>query len=167
MNKKVIDAVNVQIREEFESAYIYLALSAKLEAMALRGAATWMRLQAQEEVDHAMKFFDFLARRGAEPVLDTISKPKIKIAKPVEAFEAGLAHEKHITGCIHDLYDLAVAERDYPLQTLLHWFIDEQVEEEETAQEIIDNLRMAGESGEGLLLIDRELGQRTPQAEEA
>ena len=167
MNKKVIDAVNVQIREEFESAYIYLALSARLEAMSLKGAASWMRLQAQEEVAHAMKFFDFLARRGAEPVLEAIAKPKVDISKPVQAFEAGLAHEKHITGCIHDLYDLAVSERDYPLQTLLHWFIDEQVEEEETAQEIIDNLRLAGESGEGLLLIDRELGQRTPAAEEA
>jgi ferritin len=167
MKQKIIDAVNEQIREEFESAYIYLAMSARLEGLSLRGAAMWMRMQAQEEVAHAMKFFDFLVRRGTEPVLGPIEKPRIGFDRPVEAFEAGLAHEQHITSCIHRLYDLAVEEREYPLQTLLHWFIDEQVEEEETAQEIIDNLRMAGESGEGLLLIDRELGLRTtaPAAE--
>lgn len=160
MKQNVIDAINVQIREEFESAYIYLAVSARLEGMGLKGAATWMRMQSQEEVVHAMKFFDFLVRRGAEPVLGAIAKPEINFKRPVEAFEAGLAHEKHITACINTLYDLAVEERDYPLQTLLHWFIDEQVEEEETAQDIIDNLRLAGDTGEGLLLIDRELGQR-------
>ena len=166
MKQKVIDAINEQIREEFESAYIYLAMSARLEGMGLRGGATWMRMQAQEEVVHAMKFFDFLVRRGALPVLESVGKPKVEFKRPVEAFEAGLAHERHITACIHKLYDLAVKERDYPLQTLLHWFIDEQVEEEETAQDIIDNLRLAGDSGEGLLLIDRELGQRTTEPEQ-
>ena len=139
--------------------------------------AAWDRGSTREDIKHLEEFTR--TRTGVEaylePVtmatettlLEAISKPSIEISKPIQAFEAGLAHEKHITGCIHDLYDLAVAERDYPLQTLLHWFIDEQVEEEETAQEIIDNLRLAGETGEGLLLIDRELGQRTPEAEEA
>lgn len=166
MKQKVIEAVNEQIREEFESAYLYLAMSVRYEGLNLRGAASWMRMQAQEEVAHAMKFFDFLVRRGAEPVLEALAKPEVTFARPIDGFEAGLAHERHITDCIHRLYDLAVAERDYPLQMLLHWFIEEQVEEEETAEEIINQLRMAGDSGEGLLLIDRELGQRTPGEEE-
>lgn len=165
MKANVIEAINVQIREELESSYIYLAMSARFETLNLRGAASWMRNQAQEELVHAMKFFDFLVRRGAEPRLAAIAQPKATFDKPLQAFEEALAHEQHITSCIHKLYDLAVAERDYPLQTLLHWFIDEQVEEEETAEEIINNLKMVGTSGDGLFMIDRELGQRQAAAQ--
>lgn len=160
MKAHVIEAVNGQIREEFESSYIYLAMSARFTTMNLPGAAAWMRQQAQEELLHAMKFFDFLVRRGAEPRLAAIAQPVVTFERPIEAFEKALAHERHITACIHALYDLAQKERDYPLQTLLHWFIDEQVEEEETATGIIDSLRLAGETGQGLFMIDRELGQR-------
>ncbi len=167
MKAKVVAAINTQIQEEFDSAYIYLAMSARLEDLKLPGAASWMRNQAQEEVVHAMKFFDFLIRRGESPELGALSKPKTEFSGIVEAFEMGLGHERHITACINELYDLAQSERDYPLQTLLHWFIDEQVEEEEAAEAILDSLRLAGDTGEALFMIDRELGLRKPEPDAA
>jgi ferritin len=167
MKTNVVEAVNDQIREEFDSAYIYLAMSARLEELKLPGAASWMRNQAREEVIHAMKFFDFLIRRGEVPVLSALPQPSVGVSGIREAFDGALAHEKHITACIHKLYDLAQEERDYPLQTLLHWFIDEQVEEEEAAEAILDSLRLAGDTGEALFMIDRELGLRQPDPEPA
>ncbi|MBO6574526.1 MAG: ferritin [Rhodothermales bacterium] len=167
MKQKVVEAVNRQIREEFQSSYIYLAMSARFEALKLPGAAAWMRNQAREEVMHAMKFFDFLIRRGENPVLEGLEAPTVSFDNILDAFEQSLAHEQHITKCIHDLYEVAQAERDYPLQTLLHWFIDEQVEEEENAEGIIDSIRLAGQAGEALFMIDRELGLREPEDEEA
>jgi len=167
MKKKGVSAVNKQIQAEFQSAYLYLAMSARFEEMNLKGAAQWMRTQWEEETIHAMKFFDFLVRRGEIPHLLLLSEPVVTFSSAQEAFELTLEHEKKVTRLIHELYDLAVAERDYRLQTLLHWFIDEQVEEEESAEEIIQDLRLAGDSGQGLLLIDRELGMRTAVEEEA
>ena len=160
MKSNIVEAVNNQIQAEFQSAYHYLAMSARFEELNLRGAAQWMRTQWQEETVHAMKFFDYLIRRGASPILKPLTEPKIKFKTAVDAFEDALKHEKKVTKLIHDLYDLAVQEKDYPLQTLLHWFIDEQVEEEEAVEEIIQSLKLAGDSGEGLFLVDRELGQR-------
>jgi ferritin len=112
-----------------------------------------------------MKFFDFLIRRGESPVLQTVEAPDEGFDNILEAFEEALRHEQHITHCINELYDLAQKERDYPLQTLLHWFIDEQVEEEEAAEAIIDSIRLAGQAGEALFMIDRELGLRQPETE--
>ncbi len=166
MKSRIVDAVNDQINAEFQSAYNYLAMSARFEEMNLRGAAQWMRIQWQEEIAHAMKFFDFLIRRGCAPQLKPLSEPKVKLNSALHGFEQTLQQEVKVTGLIHSLYDLAVSEKDYPLQTLLHWFIDEQVEEEEAAEEIIQSLKLAGESGEGLFLVDRELGQRTTVTEE-
>ncbi|MFT4604490.1 MAG: ferritin [Rhodothermales bacterium] len=163
MKQKIIDAVNRQIREELQSSYAYLAMSARFEERKLPGAANWMRTQAREEVIHAMKFFDFLIRRGATPDLQTLEAPVVQFDSILEAFGQALEAEQHITKCIHELYDLAQTERDYPLQTLLHWFIDEQVEEEEAAEGIIDSIRLAGESGEAMFMIDRELGLRQPE----
>jgi len=165
MKEKIVDAVNRQIQAEFQSAYHYLAMSARFEELNLKGAAQWMRTQWQEETVHAMKFFDFLVRRGGSPRLMVLSAPETEFNTAAEAFEETLEHERRVTALIHSLYDLAVEEKDYSLQTLLHWFIDEQVEEEEAAEEIIQSLKLAGESGEGLLLIDRELGQRTTPEE--
>lgn len=166
MKSKVEAAVNEQIKMEFQAAYQYLAMSARFEELNLKGAAQWMRVQWQEETIHAMKFFDFLIRRGGQPSLKPLSEPKVTFKTALEAFEMSLSHEQRVTQSIHDLYDLAVAERDYPLQTLLHWFIDEQVEEEEAAEEIIQSIKLAGETGEGLFMVDRELGQRTDVEEE-
>ncbi len=166
MKSRTLDAVNNQIQAEFQSAYIYLAMSARFEDMKMSGAANWMRIQWQEETAHAMKLYDHLIRRGESPVLQTIDKPEVSFESALDAFERVLEHERHVTHLIHSLYEVAVEEKDYALQTLLHWFIDEQVEEEENAEAIIDSLRLAGESGQGLFLVDRELGQRAPEEEE-
>ena len=135
-------------------------MAAQMDAQNLKGFANWLRIQWEEETTHAMKFYDHLLRRGGDVRLQAISQPKADYTNPIELFEDVLAHEKYITGRIHDLYDLAVSERDYPLQTLLHWFIDEQVEEEENATEVIEKLRLIGDSGPNLFLLDQELGQR-------
>ena len=166
MTSRTLEAVNNQIQAEFQSAYIYLSMSARFEDMKMSGAANWMRIQWQEETAHAMKLYDHLIRRGQIPVLQTLEAPAVTFDSALDAFEQVLEHERHVTRLIHGLYEVAVEEKDYALQTLLHWFIDEQVEEEENAEAIIDSLRLAGESGQGLFLVDRELGQRQPEEDE-
>lgn len=161
MKKKIEQAINDQIQAEFQSAYHYLAMSAKFEEMNLKGFAHWLRMQWEEETAHAMKFYTFMLQRDGRVELQALKKPEITFSTPLEAFEEVLKHEQYITERIHKLYDLASKERDYPLQTLLNWFVDEQVEEEENAREIIDNLKLIGDSSSHLFLLDRELGQRS------
>ncbi len=165
MKKPVIDAVNEQIKAEFESAYVYLAMSAKMELMSFPGFGQWLRIQWQEETAHALKLLEHLLHRDVEVDLQAIAKPQVTFKTPLEAFQEVLKHERYITKRIHDLYDLSVTEKDYPLQTLLQWFIDEQVEEEEAARGVLESLEMAGDSGPALLLLDRELGARQPVPE--
>ena len=167
MNETVEKAVNDQIQAEFASAYLYLAMAARFDAEGLPGFGQWLRVQWEEETAHAMKFYDFLLQRGGTVTLQAIEQPDVGFDTPLAAFREVLDHEQYITRRIHTLYDLAVKERDYPLQTLLHWFIDEQLEEEETARAIIDSLRLAGESGPSLLLLDREMGNRSAPEEAA
>lgn len=166
VNKSVEKAINDQIQAEFESAYIYLAMSAKFNELGLSGFAHWLRLQWEEETAHALKFYEFLLSRDGHVELKSINQPEVNFSTPLEAFEQVLAHEQYITGRIHELYDLATTNRDYPLQTLLHWFIDEQVEEEDSARAVIDTLRLIGDSGSNLFLLDRELGARQPDEDE-
>lgn len=158
-------ALNDQIQAEFQSAYLYLAMSARFETMNLKGFAHWLQLQWQEETMHAMKFYNFLLQRNGTVELKTLEQPKTPFKTPIEAFEEVLEHEQYITGRIHQLYDLATEKRDYPLQSLLHWFIDEQVEEEDAARAIIDTLRLIGDEGPNLFLLDRELGARQAEPE--
>lgn len=166
MNKTVQNEINDQINAEFESAYLYLDISAYFDSMNLKGFAHWMKLQWEEETAHAMKFFDFVQRRGGDVSLSTINKHDFKKGSALEVFEQVLKHEQYITNRIHKLYALAVKEGDYPLQTLLNWFVDEQVEEEENARDIIDQLRLIGDSGQALYLLDREMAARSPEEEE-
>lgn len=165
MKPNVQEAINDQIQAEFQSAYLYLAMSAYMEEQNLKGLAHWLRLQWEEETLHAIKFLDFVLQRGGSVALKTLDQPAQTFGTPLDVFEDVLKHEQYITGRIHDLYDLAVKERDYPLQTLLHWYIDEQVEEEDNANEIIQKLRLIGDSGPNLFMLDQELGQRQPEAE--
>jgi len=123
-------------------------------------------MQWHEENTHALKFFDFLIRRGGCPNLQALTSPDVSFDTPLEAFEIALGREREVTSLIHELYELAVDKKDYSLRTLLHWFIDEQVEEEEAVEEIIQSIKLAGDSGEGLFLIDRELGQRAGEETE-
>ncbi|NNE34509.1 MAG: ferritin [Rhodothermales bacterium] len=161
MKAKVVEAVNSQINAELESAYIYLGMSARMEGFSLPGLAQWLRVQWEEEIVHAMKFYDFLVQRGEEVELGPLKKPAPDFTSPLAAFEEVLKHEQYITGRIWQLNEIAVSEKDYALQSLLKWFIDEQVEEEDNARNAIDALRLVGDNGSGLFLFDREMGQRT------
>lgn len=161
MTQKIIDIVNKQIKEEFYSAYLYLALSAKLESWNLKGAANWMLIQAKEENDHAMGFFKFLVERGIEVNLEAIAKPEIKAQNVQEVFEAGLAHEKIVTDLINKIYEAAQEEKDYALVSFIKWYIDEQVEEEANATEILDQIKLIGKDGSAIYLLDKDLAART------
>lgn len=163
MNEKIEAAFNEQINEELFSSYIYLAMAAHFEAMNLDGFTNWMKLQAQEELHHAMRLFNHINRRGGRVILKAIGEPPVDFGTPLEVFEKALAHEQHITGCIHKLYGIAVEEKDYPAQTELQWFIDEQVEEEENTGRVVDLLKLAGDNRGALFMLDRELAQRTPE----
>ena len=160
MKENVQYAINDQIQAEYESAYIYLAMSAYMESLNLSGFANWLRIQWQEETLHAMKLYDFLLRRGGRVELRSIPAPPSDYGSPMDLFQKVLEHEQYITQRIHRLYSLAVQEKDYALQTLLQWYIDEQVEEEDNASQIIEKLKMLGNSGPNLYLLDSELKQR-------
>ncbi len=161
MKKSINTAINKQINAEIYSAYLYLAMAAYFDGTGLDGFASWMKMQAQEEMFHAMKFYGFVYERGGSVVMDTIEKPSADFKSPLKTFEEVLKHEQHVTSLINGLYDLAVKEKDFAFQSLLNWFVDEQVEEEDTAQKTIDKIKLAGESGPGLYMLDQELGART------
>jgi ferritin len=160
MKGAVREAMEEQIGHEFSAAYLYLSMSGSFEAANLTGFARWMRAQAAEEQVHALKFFDFLLDRGETVRLPAVEEPPHTFSSPLDTFERALEHEKRVTSHIHDLYDLAVSEHDYPAQVLLNWFVSEQVEEEKSATEIVERLRMAGEDTAALLMLDKELGER-------
>jgi ferritin len=166
--KKMEKAINDQIHHELESAYIYLSMAAYFESENFPGFANWMKVQFEEEMDHAFRFYDYIHSRGAKVVLQVIDAPPVDYPSPLAAFEKSLAHEQKITGDIHKLYALALEENDYPSLSFLQWFIDEQVEEEEHVGQVVQDLKRVEGSNQGLLILDRELGQRQPgPAEEA
>jgi len=161
MKKTIEKELNKQIQEELYSSYLYLAMSGYLAGEGLSGAAHWMMLQYQEEVEHGMKFYQFILDRGGEVELLAIAKPPKTFGTLKDIFEASLKHEQHITARIDGLYELAIKEKDFALQSFLQWFVDEQVEEEGNAQEILDKLNMLGKDSKGgLLFLDAELGKR-------
>ena len=161
MNQRVEKAFNEQINEELFSSYVYLAMAAHFEALNWEGFAGWMKHQAQEEMEHAMRLFNHLTRRGGRVTLKAIGEPPLDFGTPLEAFEKALAHEQHITGTITALYELALEEKDYPAQLELQWFIEEQVEEEENTGRVVELLKMAGDNKGALLMLDRELAKRS------
>ena len=165
MDGTVQQSLNNQIKHEFDSAYFYLSAAGYFESVNLSGFAHWMRLQAQEEVSHAMKIFDFIHDRGASATLQAIDQPPGGFASPLDAFTQALEHERRVTGLIHDLYGLALEKQDYPAQVLLQWFISEQVEEEKNATQIVEELKMASESRSALLLLNTQMGARTAEPE--
>ena len=157
---KLQDAINHQIREELASAYIYLSMSAYLQSLNLPGFAHWMRIQSQEELAHALKFFDHIVGRGGRVVLEGIDTPPLEFAGPTAVFEKALDHERYITNRIHELYGLAMSEKDFASLGLLQWFVNEQVEEEANAAQIVETLRRVGEKGQALVMLDHQLGAR-------
>lgn len=164
MDKKMLDAMNEQLREEINSAYLYLAMSSDMKAKNYNGTANWFRVQATEESVHSMKFYNFIHDMGEQPILPAIEKPQMSWDSALDAFKATLAHEKHITSCIHKLVKLAREIGDMATEAFLQWFVTEQVEEEATADEIIQQIMMIGESPQTLFLLDRELGARQTTA---
>ena len=164
MDKAVQDAVSEQIGKEFFAAYFYLAISAHFDRRSLIGFSKWMRMQAQEELGHAMRLFDFINHRGGIVRLDQVPAPPTEFGPALTLFEAALAHEKEVSALIHRLYDLAVQKHDHATQLELQWFITEQVEDEKSMGTVVDQLRMAGDNEAAILMLDRELGGRTPVA---
>lgn len=160
LNKNVQDAINEQIKNEVFSAYLYLSMSGYFESTNLPGFARWMRVQWEEELAHALKFFDFVNDRGGRVTLGAIDQPKADFASPLDVFQQSLEHEQKVTGMINALYALAIRENDYPAQVLLQWYISEQVEEEKNATNIVEQLKRIGNDGSALLILDRELGVR-------
>jgi ferritin len=160
ISETLLDTINQQIKHELYSAYLYLSMSAHFEASALPGFARWTRLQANEELGHAMKFFDYLNDRGGRVVLLPIDQPPAEWGGPLEVFEEILKHEQKVTGLIHNLYAQAIKEKDYAAQIMLQWFVNEQVEEEKNATLIVDQLKMAEEKKGHLINIDRHVGKR-------
>ncbi len=160
-------ALNRQINEELFSAYLYLAMSAKSDGMGLAGFANWFKMQYQEELAHADRFFNYILERGGEVELEAIGKPEVGDVSPLQLFEKGLAHEQHITACIFKLKDLAREESDHATDVCLEWFVSEQVEEEASTQAIIDQLKLVKDNPSGLFLIDRELAGRKEEEGEA
>lgn len=154
------NAVNDQIAIEFQSAYQYLAMSAWFTQNNLHGFAHWMHMQWQEEMNHAMKLYTFLHDRGGSVVLKGLSAPTATYTSPQHCFEEVLIHEQRVTESINALYDVAVKERDLPLQIVLQWFISEQVEEEAQVNEVLDRLKLVGTDGPSIFLVDRELSRR-------
>lgn len=160
VSKKMQDALNGQMNAELYSAYLYLAMAAYYEDTDLPGFANWMRVQAQEEMTHAMKFYDYLVQRGARVVLDTIEKPPFEWESPLNVSEHVLEHEKKVTGLINDLVNLAMEEKDHATNNFLQWYVAEQVEEEESVGSVLQKVKLASDSSSGLLMVDSELAQR-------
>jgi len=161
------DALNEQINKEYYSAYLYLSMSSYFESANLSGFAHWMNLQYQEEIQHVLKFFKYIVERGGRVLLKGIEGPPTEWDSPLAVFEAAYEHEVMVTGLINDLVDLATEERDHATTNFLQWYIEEQVEEEASADGVVQQLKLAGEGG-GLFMLDRELGQRalsTPAGE--
>ena len=160
IGKKMEKALNDQVNAELHSAYIYLAMAAYFENKTLKGFAHWMHQQYNEEVGHAMKFFNFIVERGGRVQLQKIDEPPTDWDSPLAAFEAAYKHEVYISGRIHDLVKLSDEENDLPAHYFLAWFVDEQVEEEASTDEIVQHLKMTGDSKGGLLMLDHRLAKR-------
>ncbi|HOV99375.1 MAG TPA: ferritin [Bacteroidota bacterium] len=165
MTTAMLNALNEQINQELFSAYLYLSMAAHFEATNLPGMAQWMKVQAHEETIHAMKFYNFILDRGGKVTLKAIAQPQTEFKSPMDIFKQALEHEKKVTSLINKLYEQAQADKDYPAQVMLQWFINEQVEEEKNATEIVARLELIGESKGQLVYLDHELGKRKAEQE--
>ena len=161
LKKEMESAINEQIKWELYSAYLYYSKAAYFDSINLPGFSTWMMAQAQEEVSHAHRFYKYVNDRGGRVTLQAIDGPDTEWASPLAVFEFGYCHEVTVTRAIHALVDRAVAVKDHATATFLQWYVTEQVEEEATFKEIVDQLKLAGDHGAALLMLDRELSSRT------
>ncbi len=160
LNKKIEELLNEQINKELYSDYLYLAMGAYLRSQNLNGMAKWVELQAREEETHAWKIYEYINKKNGRVILKSIKEPPSEWKSPLDVFEAVLTHEQSITKSIDGIAQAADVEKDYATSSLLQWFIDEQVEEEAAAFEIVAKFKMIKDSTQGILMIDSELGKR-------
>lgn len=160
ISKKIEESFNAQMVREFYSSYLYLAMAGYFEDTGLKGFANWMRMQAEEERMHSMKFYDYILSRGGKITLGQIEAPPKEWKSTLNAFEETLKHEELVTSHIHKLASLAIEEKDHAAHSFLKFFIDEQVEEEDQVNEILDKLRLVKDSPGGLFMLDADLGKR-------
>ncbi len=160
LNQTIQEALNRHINEEFFASYLYLSMSAHCDSLDLPGFAHWMRIQSQEEYAHAMNLFDFVQDRQGKVTLLPIEQPSVEFGSVLDVMEATLGHERQVSLLINELYELASKESDYPTQVHLQAFLTEQIEEEKTAADIIAKLKLIGENGSNLLLLDNEMASR-------
>lgn len=160
INEQLQDAINDQVTAELEASMLYLQLSYVMDDMGLLGMSEWMKKQHEEELEHAAKFSQHLLDREVLPQINNISAPIVKINSAIEAFEAALNHERSISAKIRRLAELQDEHKDWDSRPLINEFLDEQIEEESSVNDILDRLRIAGDSGSGILRIDAELGSR-------
>ncbi len=161
ISKKLQNAINKQINKELYSEYLYLSMAAYLESIGLEGFANFFKVQVLEERFHTMKFFDYVNERGGRVILEAIDRPQIEFKSPVEIFEIAYKHEQYVTKLINELMEVAIKENDHAAKSFLNWYIDEQVEEEASMDKILNQLKMIGGKGQGMLMLDKELAART------
>ena len=161
LSEKMENALNEQINAELWSAYLYLSMAMQFENNGMAGVANWFKIQFKEEQAHAEIFMNYINQRGGRVILKPIAAVDTEWASPLEAFKATLAHERKVTAMINNLYAIAESEHDYATRDRLTWFVSEQVEEEETAQQLIDKFTLIGNDGMGLYMLNQELAART------
>lgn len=160
LKEKILKILNKQVNEELYSSYLYLSMSNYFTALNFDGFAKWMRIQSQEEYQHAMKIYDFILQRDSKASLLKIEAPKAVWKSPLDAFQETLKHEQHISNCINNIVNLSIQEKDHATTQFFQWFVGEQVEEEAIASAILEKLKMIGDTKSGLFMLDRELSQR-------
>jgi len=160
LTTKLKDALNKQLNNEIYSAYLYLSMSSYAGTLGLKGAANWFMVQYQEETVHAMKFFNFINSRGEHVELGAIAAPPTEFKSLLDMMEKTLTHEQFITSSINELTDLALTEKDHATYIFLQWFVTEQIEEEENDRDLIGKLKLIGDNGQGLLMLDAEMATR-------
>ena len=165
ISKKIQKGLSVQLNHEFYSAYLYLAMSAYCNHSDFNGAANWLKMQYEEEHMHATKIYNYLVEQGVQVSLKEIAKPPKNFGTLLNVFQMSLAHEQMMTARLNDLSDLALKEKDHATYNLLQWFVNEQVEEESSVNEIISKIKLVKGDGYGLLMIDNELHQRATPAQ--
>ena len=163
ISKEMQEALNNQICNEYYSSYTYLSMSAYCESINMQGFASWLRRQSQEELGHALKIFDYVINRNGKVVLKAIEQPQSKFASLLKLFQQVYEHEREVTGSINKLYEQAITEGDHATVVELHWFVQEQVEEEKSALDIVEKLKLAGEDSSALLILDSQLANSTPK----
>ena len=160
LSDRMEKALNGQVNAELYSSYLYLSMNAYFKSVNLDGFANWMYAQAQEELMHAMKLYDFINQRGGRTLLAAIEAPPDQWDSPLSVFEDTLKHEKKVTGLINGLVDIAMEERDHATQIFLQWFVTEQIEEEESVGNVLEQLKLLGDAKQGLFMMDRQLATR-------